>query len=215
MPRPVPDLVGRLTHAAGNSLALAAKAEQVRVELARVGSSVSFPELQLFSLYEVAYLRLFVAWEDFLDRAFVYYLCGRSNSVAPEALVAGQLFCSTIAEAEARLYGQQDYLLWHNPATVQRRASVHFQNGGLSSAVIASALTSLINFSAVRHRIAHGHEDSRRKFDLATMSMSGRRFAAGRPGRFLRSQVANANPPIRWIEEISGNLVSLSRQIVP
>lgn len=214
MPRRLPPVAASLATSLNHSLALVDKAEAARVSLLQLRGGARLTELDVLSLYESAYLRMFVGWEDFLDRAFMYYLCGWSNSSGSENLVRGQVYARTLSEARLRVYGANGFALWHNPQKVMRRAAMHFSNG-LIETVIASDLASIECFAALRHRIAHGHEDSRVKFDRATMVLSGRRFRAGRPGRFLRDLDAGAQNPRRWIQTIAATLDGLAHQIAP
>ncbi len=210
----MPAIVGSFSASVDGALLLANKAEAIRVELLRLHSATRLPEAELISLYEAAFLRVFVAWEDFLDRAFVNYLCGRRSGSGLESLTPGQSYSKTLADAELRVYGSSSYALWHNPQKVVHRAK-RFFSGGLIENVVSSDLSKLSHYAAVRHRIAHGHSDSKAKFDSATMALCGVRFRAGRPGRFLRETVTGLAQPTRWIEYIGDGLKQLAAQIVP
>src|SRR5690606_15499846 len=80
-------------------------------------------------LYEAAYLRMFVAWEDYLDRAFVYLLCGRHHADGIEPLRPGVSYAKTLSESQQLAYGGRDFALWHNPEKVIERARRFFLNG--------------------------------------------------------------------------------------
>jgi hypothetical protein len=81
--------------------------------------------------------------------------------------------------------------------------------------VCQSNLARLEAFAAIRHRIAHGQDDAKTKFDAATMLLAGKRYYGSRPGSFLREFDASLTPSRRWIEIISNELVGLISQIVP
>ena len=78
--------------------------------------------------------------------------------------------------------------------------------------VIASNLSRLEQFAAIRHRIAHAQEHARIQFDLATMSLAAKRYKGARPGRFLRDW---ESPSRRWLDAIADELKYLSVQITP
>ena len=81
MSRAVPPIRADLAISIDRSLLLAEKSEYARVVLQRhpiVQSRLHYRDVNF--LYEAAYLRMFVAWEDYLDRAFVYLLCGRHHA---------------------------------------------------------------------------------------------------------------------------------------
>jgi len=164
--------------------------------------------------YEMAFLRVFIAWEDVLERSFIRYLSGCANSQGRQIPAQGVQFAKNISDAEAQLYGKNDYLLWHKTSRVISRSKQFFQLG-LHEQVCQSNLARLEAFASIRHRIAHGQEDSKTKFDLATMQLVGRRFHGSRPGPFLREFDMSLSPARRWIDIISDELVALIRQITP
>jgi hypothetical protein len=164
-------------------------------------------------LYELAYLRVFSAWEIFLEDLFLRYLCGyRFGGVAETPLVA---FAPNLVAARQALYGNQAYLLWHNPQKAIARANNHFVGGNRIATVVGSALTDISNYAAVRHRIAHDHSDARTKFDAATMQLMARHFPGARAGLFLRAQTTHVGNPMSWLERIALELDSLASQLAP
>jgi hypothetical protein len=123
--------------------------------------------------------------------------------------------CATLPAAKIRVYGHNQYLLWHNSAKVIARANAHFIAGNRVAAVVGSALGDIERYGYVRHRIAHDHADARHKFDTATMHLIGRRFPGSRPGAFLRSRTAYNGFNSTWLERISGELAALAAQLAP
>lgn len=163
-------------------------------------------------LYELAFLRIFIEWEVFLERTFLRYLCGyRSRSGAAFAPTSGR-YCSSISSAQTLILGNRSYLLWHSPTSVATRARAHLALSPHET-VITSATSQLTHMAAVRHRIAHGQEDAKAKFDAATMALVGRRYIGARAGRFLRDWDRSVAPNVRWLEALSNELASLATQI--
>lgn len=68
-------------------------------------------------------------------------------------------------------------------------------------------------YASIRHRIAHAHGGT--EFDLATMSLAGKRYRGSRPGRFLRDWVRYTQIPMRWIDVILMDFRGLAFQITP
>lgn len=215
MPRRMPNIGQILANRIATSLELPATFEELKanVQVGTIAHRLLHPK-RIEAAYEMAFLRVFIAWEDALEQAFIRYLAGFSNSHGPLTPVAGKSFSATIPAAEAQLYGSRQYLLWHNPMHVIQRSQSYFSMG-LHEIVCHSNLARLEAFAAVRHRIAHGQDDSRTKFDSATMLLTAKRYPGGRPGPFLRAVDLSQTPPKRWIENISTEFVSLVRQIVP
>lgn len=164
-------------------------------------------------IYEIAYLRIFVGWEVFLEQAFLRYLCGY---VAPAGAVApalGQSLHPTLASAEAAMLQGQAYLLWHNPSRVVQRLQRFFKSNPMEP-VVQSNLSALRDYGAIRHRITHGQSDARVKFDGATMNLAGKRYRGSRAGAFLRDMDRASMPPVRWIEKLGNEMRSLAAQMV-
>lgn len=178
------------------------------------GSTVKkeFRLSRLEFLYELAFLRLFMAWEDFLEQSFFRYLCGYRSALG--SFPPTKQYASRIAAAEKMVLGNRDYVLWHNPSIIEKR-SRSFLLGAPHETVIASNTARLEWFASIRHRVVHGQQDARNKFDIATLRLAGRTYLGARPGRFLRDRVPNHPIVTRWIVEIASEFKNLSRQIVP
>jgi hypothetical protein len=209
----MPRLAAAFAAACDTACRLAAAGEQVRV----LGGTIARQHVtiaRLEYLYEIAYLRIFIAWEDFLEESFLRYMCGFRNSTGPIPRAGGAAYCASISAAKTLLYSGAQFMLWHNAPRVVTRSQTHFVQG-LHETVLASSQTRLEWFSNVRHRVAHGQTDAQHKFDAATMQLVGRRYPASRVGRFLRDVDQNQNAPLRWLESIANELSALASQVVP
>lgn len=161
-------------------------------------------------IYELAYLRIFIFWEQFLEESLVRYLCGYENAHGREVLTTGA-YDRRVEDARNRIKRGRAYLLWHNPQEVVNRVSGYVV-GGMHETVINSNLIDLQHFANIRHRIAHLQEDARRKFDTASMRLCGKRFQGARPGKLLRHKFSATE---RWVEKIGMDLFNLAKQITP
>lgn len=209
----MPPLAATFRSLVGSAVGLAEAGEQIRT--ASATNSLPYRELtvhRLEALHEMAFLRIFVSWEEFLEATFLRMMCGYRTLTYTPIYATGRAQQRTLVRAEAALFGSRDYLLWHNPAQVRDRARAWFV-GGPHELVIGSSFSRLEWFASLRHRIAHGSRDARRKADAASIGLSGRRFPAASAGRFLRSWNTAASPPERWLHTLGGELASLSRQI--
>ena len=210
----MPSLANSFRDGVVRATSLAQAGEQAQVMLS--GLSRGAPPLypaRLELLYEMAYLRVFIEWETFLEQSFLRYLCGYTNTIGQQAMVQGNYY-STLATAETAILGNRQYVLWHNPSAVVGRSKAFFSTG-LHESVLASNLTRLDWFAAIRHRVAHAQPHARKEFDRATMSLNGFRYQGGRPGKFLRDWHPYATPRTRWLEIVGGELINLARQITP
>jgi hypothetical protein len=208
MPRFMPPYALCLQERATSALALAQAGEIAAQSSAREHWHVGRIEY----LYEISFLRVFVEWEVFLEQTFLRYLCGYRSRHGAFAPSTGGQHCASLAQAEALIFGARGFALWHDANRVINRSRTHLR-GGPHETIIQTNAPRLQSFSAIRHRIAHGQDDAKSKFDGATMLLSGRRYRGARPGRFLRDWDTASQPRQRWIEVISLELVGLANQI--
>ena len=192
-------------------------------ELAHVSSDNTvrkkWATTRLEALYELAYLRIFAAWESCLEGIFYRSLCGYASSAGREVIVGGAYYSSVAAAEAAVLPPGFSYTLWHSPTKVIRRCQQFIQSGtgggpDLQRTVLASNVTRLEYLSYARHRIVHDQADAKVKFNNATRSLVGRTYLASRPGKFLRDWDASGTARRRWLETLIQELTGLARQMV-
>jgi len=216
MARPMPSLAVGLASDVDRSVGIA-RAGELAWSHSPPGS-VTRRELRgsrLDVLYEMAYLRLFVSWEIFLEETFLRMMCGWSSPIHTPTLVAPHSPFSTLAAARAALLGEREYLLWHNPGRVSKRCSEWFQHG-IHSQIVESNEARLAWFAAIRHRIAHGSNQVKGEMNSASMGLAGRRYPGASAGRFLRDW--RKSEPLkqeRWLKSIADELMGLARQMSP
>jgi len=167
---------------------------------------------RLEALYEMAYLRMFIAWESFLEESFLRFICGYRGPAGQPVLRQPAL--PRIEAARLAVLGGHDFVSWASPIAVEQRARQYMQNSWHEQ-VLQAARARLRCFVAVRNRIAHGSEYARTQFDHSTMQLAARRFRGAVPGAFLRSWNAAALPQERWLSTIGSELKLLSLQVVP
>jgi hypothetical protein len=211
MPRRLPRLDGEFTRQVSTADAYIMHLEQSRAQTVGIGSSaITITDLE-FS-YELAFLRIFLGWEIFLESALLRLMCGYHHTGGQEPLATGMRYYAKIVDAELAILGGRNFRLWHNPNDVIGYARRVFYRSRYEL-VISSAFARLEHFAAIRHRIAHSQKHAQGQFDAATMALAGRRYPASRPGRFLRDWVPRTIPPTRWIFAVSQELSGLAVQI--
>lgn len=212
MPRRMPPLDSAFRVEILNAEDLVTRLEAARIALASQAMTrhtLHVKKLEL--LYELAYLRVFLAWENFLEQSFLRFLCGYRHSGGQESILSGN-YCRTLSDASATLFGNRGFALWHTPSTVVTRAQSFFANGR-HEIIVSSNQARLAHFAAIRHRIAHAQDHAKFQFDQTTMALCGKRYLGSRPGVFLRDWAPSSTPPRRWIDAIAGELFSLAKQI--
>jgi hypothetical protein len=216
MARPMPSLASRFATDVERAVGIARAGELAWAE-AKPGS-ITRRELRgtrIDVLYEMAYLRLFVGWEIFLEETFLRMMCGWSSPVYTPKLASPHNPFGTIASAKNALYDGRSYLLWHNPSAVHKRCTKWFQNG-IHAQVIASNEARLEWFAAVRHRIAHGSDQVKGEMNAASVGLAGRRYPGAAAGRFLRDwHEAEPLQKERWLRSIADELGGLASQMSP
>jgi hypothetical protein len=192
-------------------------------EMAHVSSEAAVRKewntIRLEALYELAYLRVFAAWETCLEAVFYRSLCGYASAAGQETLVSGGPYYPTLAAAESAVLSGKSYRLWHAPQQVIDRCQKFIKSGtpgcpAVQENVISSNLTHLSNLSYIRHRVVHDQADAKRKFDAATLQIAARTYPASRPGKFLRDWDRSALPHRRWLEVTIAGLTALTSQMV-
>jgi hypothetical protein len=186
-------------------------------EFARSSTQISVQKewtiTRLEALYELAYLRVFAAWENCLEAIFYRSLCGFQLTTGRAVLLAGRPYFSSIAAAEGAVMGTRQYLLWHNPNHIVSRCQ-GFISAGIEERIINSNIARLQYLAHTRHRIVHDQADAKRNFDAATRNLVGHTYPASRPGKFLRDWDTSVTPAQRWLETITSELTGLTRQMV-
>ena len=163
-------------------------------------------------LYELAFLRMWASWEEFLEETFIRYLCGYTSTNCTPVAVLGRAFFGTPAQARAEMLRNRSYVLWHNPATVATR-SREFLVNGTHELIIESNSARLLDIVSLRHGIVHHQAHARAQVDAATMNFNARRYRGSRPGRFLRDWDTGVTPPRRWLDTFAAELAGLAGQI--
>lgn len=211
MPRRMPRLLGQLEAAIDKALAIAQAGEIIRAQLP-AGSKVrrELGPSRLEALNELAYLRIFIAWESFLEDSFLHYLCAFENSSGPLALLKPRFH--TLDDARKDMLQGSDFVSWYSPTKIVKR-SQRYANRGPHELVIVSSQARLEWFAAIRGRIAHSSRHARDEFDKATLGLVGRRIRGGNSGLFLRSPEVNSGE--RWLVAIAAELKNLAAQITP
>lgn len=213
MPRKMPPLAAQFRQSVSEALALARAGDLAAA--APVGGSLrgEWHVARVELLYELAYLRIFVEWELFLEQTFLRYLCGYvsvGGHIYPPAVGS---FYATLQAAETAILAGRPFALWHDPIRVIGRARQLLTRCPHES-VIASHTARLVDLAAVRHRIVHGQKDAKQKFDTATINLAGRRYRGARPGRFLRDWDHSGTLARRWLSALGLELGNLAQQMV-
>jgi len=139
---------------------------------------------RICQINEMAFLDMFLAWEDFLEESFIRYMCGAVTitryrpkvSVAPVNLDHALRFF---------IVKPRDYVEWSSGQQVIERAEMVFHDGEPYKSSIRPSLTDLDDMRQIRNAIAHHSGASLRKFETVVRRLLGSRPRGLNPGLFL------------------------------
>lgn len=195
MPRPMAGLDAIFAKEVEDAVKLAKSAETALVQVDS-GSGLYHRQMHVTRieyLYELAFLKMFISWEDFLEQSFLRYMCGhRSARFGLATMKKGASYCPDIKTAANDMLAaisspsrQKSYVLWGNTQMALDVAKAILVKSR-HQLVIAAAKTPLNHYGAIRNRIAHGQQDAKDKFEYAAFQLAKRRGFDYRAGRFLR-----------------------------
>jgi len=118
-----------------------------------------------------AFLKLFIAWESFLETSFIAYLIGE------ESLDGSQLirYATPVDEKHAHkiLIGTQKYVDWANSEIVNRISSLFFENAEPYSTALNSIARDLSDLRTIRNASAHISSTTQKKLDAVASRVLG------------------------------------------
>lgn len=168
---------------------------------------------QMEALYESVYLRIFSAWESFVEDVLVRFMAGHETPGHRPTRVSSCPRLSSVTSARVYLYGNKDYLLWHNPLTSANRIAGYISASPVEL-VLRSKQSRLQAFADIRHRIAHDSDDSKAKFSLAALMIAGSEYN-GKPGKLLRAtDISDPLNQPKWIRVMSDELIGIAQSIL-
>lgn len=110
-----------------------------------------------------SFLKMFIYWEGFLEKAFIIYLTG-GTSTSGDTLTK---YVNPLDEAHAHkmIIGTQKYVDWANHEIVRRLSSLYFENGSPIQSILASIATNLSDLKNIRNAAAHISTTTQTKLD--------------------------------------------------
>lgn len=173
---------------------------------------VGLTRIQIEIITELAFLKIFIAWENFLEESFIRYLVGaRSPSrFKPRRLINPRI----MSHALDILSSDREYVNWNSASFVISRAERCFREGRPYRNAIQAATVDLNDMNTIRNRIAHKSTVSKEKFN----NFIRRKFGHGKrgmtPGRFLLTSL-NASTTDRFLDYYVDIMRTASSLIIP
>jgi hypothetical protein len=151
--------------------------------------NLGIPRIQVEIITELAFLRIFIAWENFLEESFIRYLVGAKSpsGYSPKRFVN----TPNMEIAKKIILGERsEYIRWNSSGKVIARSETYFKGGEPYGNVLRGAATDLNDMNVIRNRITHMSTISKAKF----INFVRRRFGHGKrgmtPGRLLLTPLA-------------------------
>lgn len=121
---------------------------------------------------ESAFLKFFISWETFLEKAFHFYLLGLPS-------ISGSLpvrFVTPIDERHAQgiLIGTQKYVDWANPEIIRKLSILYFEHGDIINSQLSSINSELLDLRTIRNSAAHMSSTTSSKLDGLATRLLGR-----------------------------------------
>jgi hypothetical protein len=135
------------------------------------GGQFFFTATEQSVLVQSAFLRVFIAWETFLESTFVSYLVG-SPSITGKQLTR-YAAPKDRAHALGMVIGGMRFVDWTTPESVRKLASLFFDGGDPYETVLAQITSDLYDLKTIRNAAAHLASTSNAQLDaLATRRLS-------------------------------------------
>ena len=170
------------------------------------------PRIQLEIIVEMAFLRIFVAWESFLEESFIRYAVGAASpsGYVPNTLIHPR----NIGHAQELVLDGRDYVPWNSASEVVRRSALYFQDGEPYRSALDTAAIELDEMNTIRNRITHKSINSKSKFNAFIRRKFGHGIRGMTPGRFLLT-LPSSSPPNTFLDYYIEVIKIASNMIVP
>lgn len=197
--------------ALGDAVSLSVDCRDFRLPDA-AGAPVPIGRKRVELIAGFACLRMHLAWEDFLEEAFIRYMCGAQPPGGPGPVLLRPV-CGTITVARAMLLGGDEFVSWGRKTT-KKRARRYFEEGYGFSSGLPAAASSIDTLVATRNAVAHRSPSASRVFRLRAQAHLGFLPNGLTPGGFLM-RADPKSPNRRIIESLAADLRAAANTIVP
>ena len=168
---------------------------------------------QIDRVAEVCALRVFIAWEVFLEGTFLRYMCGAGSmsGVKPACCASPR----DLGHAWNLVCGQsgREFIDWASPTKVIGRSELYFVNGEPYKSAISPAIVQLTDFRVVRNRIAHDSEPARKDFAKMVRGHFGHAFPGMAPGKLLMTVNRSRTGSLTYLEYWSETVDTVAQLI--
>jgi hypothetical protein len=112
---------------------------------------------------ESAFLRIFIAWESFLENSFVDYLLNEPSILNKRP--AKWVNPINKEHAQEIIIGTKPYMDWSNPETIRKMSQIFFHEGYVFNTTLSAIKNDLMDLRAIRNSTAHLSSSTSGKLD--------------------------------------------------
>jgi hypothetical protein len=130
-----------------------------------------WPQADTRTITQAAFLKVYIAWEFFLEQSLVDYLRGEPSA-------AGNVLTCYAAPTNAEhatkiLIGTQKYVDYSNPEIVRKLAGLYLLNGNPYESILNSISGRLFDLKTIRNAAAHFSSTTSAKVDALASRLLG------------------------------------------
>lgn len=146
-----------------------------------------FPQDQIYMVYELSFLKIFLSYEWFIERTFILYMLGNKTDKGYRP----KIYVKPRDEKHAYDFVREgrDYADWTTPDVVIRKSNLFFVDGEPYKDVLEPIIRDIQDIKTIRNAIVHMSAESREKFETLIRSKLGYAGAAITPGEFLATTI--------------------------
>lgn len=160
---------------------------------------------------ESAFLKIFIAWESFLEQSFIDYLMGlpsiQNNRPAKWATPIDE------EHAHQLLIGTQKYVDWANPEITRKLSKIYFHQGYVFNTQLGAVNTELLDLKTIRNSAAHLSSSTSSKLDGLSSRLLNRQCTNYTAYKLLFSNAPNSAAGDTILTNYL-NLLDLSAEII-
>lgn len=172
-----------------------------------------FSNTYLDMVIGLAFLRIFLAWEQFLEESFILYLLGKSSPTRFKP------FCyvkpSNREHAINFTRGGNKYADWTSVTTVVEKANLFFRDGAPYNNALRPKSNLFDEMKILRNAIAHNSDESNTKFMSLVRRRLGHYPPRLTPGGFLSIIIAGSVPQSSYLQFYISELEKSALLIIP
>ena len=163
-------------------------------------------------IVELAFLKIYAAWENFLENSMIRYMAGAKSLSGYEPV--RYVTPPTIEKAKFIFIGNIDGIPRWSGEHVRQKSIIYFENGEPFSHAISSISVYLNDIVPIRNAIAHGSDEAIKKFKKVVINELPSHTTNITPGRFLLMNGPKLKPNEIFFEFYSDMLLVAAEQIV-